>query len=595
MRIKTTISVAMIVLGTWSCLPVTGWAADTTLENMRSTVGNSREDLENYRKLLVEFEKAKLKAKDQAGATAAKLEIIKLDRELGAMDGGASRRASKSEDAGPSAAEKAAADKLVAEKAAAEKAAATKVAAEKVAADKAAAAEKVAAEKAAVAKAAAEKLAAEKAAAEKAAAEKFAADKAVAARAVAEKAVAAKATAAAKVAAEEAAAERALAAIVAAEKVAAEKAAAEKAVAEKIAAEKAAAEKAAAKKAAAEKAAAEKVAAEKAAAEKIAAKKAAAEKLAAEQAAAEKAMAERIAAERAAAERISAEQAAARKAAAEQIAAEKVAALLAASEKAAAAEETAARKATDEAQRIADLKSQLRQLIAQGNDKLSAGDVQGAREVKTKVNEIQEELTRLGSPAGGVTNGKSALLVNGHTSTAPAPAHAPSPVPAPAPAPVPDPAPAPAPPPAPASERISTQLPAPQSLTPILRGPKTQVSSVQGLAGSQNTSKNNVYVFNLSEVGPTTTLTYYATGRRSKDTAGNIWLVTPGGLREKVGAWKSGQFEISSTTEASSYTKYKPATADISGLVKGAGEYKIEFEWTDGIAPLIIHQVEITS
>jgi chemotaxis protein histidine kinase CheA len=537
MRIKTTISVAMIVLGAWSCLPLVGWASDPALENMRSTVGNSKADLENYRKLLVEFEKAKLKASDQAGATAAKLEIIKLDRELAAMDGGSSRRTSRSEAANHSGVDKVAADK--------------------------AAADKPAVDKAATDKAAADRLAAEKAAAEKA---------------VTEKAAAAKA----------AAADKALAAIAAAEKAAAEKAAAEKAAAEKVAAEKAAVEKAAAKKAAAEKVAAERAAAKKAAAEKALAEKEAAEKAAVKQAAAEQAAAEKAAAEQAAALQSAAEQAAAEKAAVEKIAAEKAAVLQAAADKAAAAkaaaEEAAAMKASDEAQKIADIKTQLRQLIAQGNEKLSSGDVQGAREAKAKVNEIQEELTRLGSLDGSPAPGKSALP-NGHAAVVPAPVPAPAVTSAPAPAPAPAPI---------ATLPPSVQAPAPQPLTPILRGPQTQSSSVQGLAGSQDSSKNNVYVFNLSEVGPTTTLTYYATGRRSKDTSGNIWLVTPGGHREKVGAWKSGQFETS-LAEASSYTSLKPGNVDISGLVKGPGDYKIEFEWIDGIAPLIIHRVEITS
>lgn len=602
MRIKTTISIAMIILGAWSCFPLAGRAADQTLENMRSTVGNSKADLENYRKLLVEFEKAKLKANDQEGATAAKLAIIKLDRELATMDGG-SRHSSKSEAANSNTVEKAAAEKAAAEKAAAEKAAAEKAVAEKAAAEKAAV-EKVAAEKAAVAKAAAEKASAEKAAIAKAAA--------------------------AKAAAAEAAAEKALAAIAAAEKAAAEKAAAEKEAAKKVAAEKAAAEKAAAKKAAAEKAAAEKVAAEKAAAEKVAAEKVAAEKAAAEKvaaekaakkAAAEKAAAEKAAAEKAAAERVAAEKAAAKKAAAEKVAAEKVAVLLAAAEKASAAKASAdeaasALKVNDDAQRIADIKSQLRQLIAQGNEKLDSGDVQGAREVKVKVNELQEELTRLSAAGAPVTNDRP-VITNGHKTATAAPAPGPTPALAPepvatsapepvtttAPEPVATPAPEPAPEPVAIVSPVSTHTasvpapapePAPQPLTPILHGPQTQVSSVLGLAGSLNSSKNNIYPFSLSTVGPVTTLTYYATGRRSKDTSGNVWLITPGGLREKVGSWKSGQFEVTSA-EVTSYSRLKPVTIDISSLVKIPGDYRIEFEWSDGIAPLLIYQVEITS
>ncbi len=187
----------------------------------------------------------------------------------------------------------------------------------------------------------------------------------------------------------------------AAEKAAAEKAAAMKAAAEKAAAEKAAAEKAAAMKAAAEKAAAEKAAAMKAAAEKAAAEKAVAEKAAAMKAAAEKAAAEKAAAEKAAAEKAAVEKAAAEKAAAEKAAAEKVAAEKAAAEKAAAELAAAEQAKADMAKESLELDKRLKELIVEGNAKLNAGDIQGARAIKKEIGKVREDIARLS--AAGVT------------------------------------------------------------------------------------------------------------------------------------------------------------------------------------------------
>jgi len=126
------------------------------------------------------------------------------------------------------------------------------------------------------------------------------------------------------------------------------------------------------------------------------------------------------------------------------------------------------------------------------------------------------------------------------------------------------------------------------------RNPKTHVSSVEGLAGAAKFSKNNIYTFNLPDTGSKSTVTFWATGRRSTESVGNIWLITPDGKREKVGKWKDSYFDKPST-EISSYKRLRPITKDISELVTRPGVYKIEFEWTDGIDPLVIYRVEVTS
>ena len=41
--------------------------------------------------------------------------------------------------------------------------------------------------------------------------------------------------------------------------------------------------------------------------------------------------------------------------------------------------------------------------------------------------------------------------------------------------------------------------------------------------------------------------------------------------------------------------KIRPITKDISELVTMPGVYKIEFNWTGGIDPLVIYRVEVTS
>ena len=139
----------------------------------------------------------------------------------------------------------------------------------------------------------------------------------------------------------------------------------------------------------------------------------------------------------------------------------------------------------------------------------------------------------------------------------------------------------------------SPPKPAPKPVI-IKRDPKTHASEVEGLAGAVNFSKNNIYNFNLADVGAVSTLKIWATGRRSIESTGNIWLKTPDGRREKVTKWKDRNFDEPST-EISSYRKLKPIIEDISNHVTRPGTYKVEFEWTGGIDPLVIYRVELTS
>ncbi len=126
------------------------------------------------------------------------------------------------------------------------------------------------------------------------------------------------------------------------------------------------------------------------------------------------------------------------------------------------------------------------------------------------------------------------------------------------------------------------------------REAKTHSSEVEGLAGAANFSKNNTYTFQLTDIGNVSTLKFWATGRRSIDSVGNVWLTTPSGQREKITKWRERNFEEPST-EISSYKKITPIVEDISQFITEPGTYKIEFEWTGGIDPLVIYRVELTS
>jgi outer membrane biosynthesis protein TonB len=153
-------------------------------------------------------------------------------------------------------------------------------------------------------------------------------------------------------------------------------------------------------------------------------------------------------------------------------------------------------------------------------------------------------------------------------------------------------APKPAPKPA-----VAKPTPKPVAAKPVPKKehiPQTHISSIKGLAGNAETTKNNVYTFNLPGIGSSSTLAFWATGLNSIDTYGKVWLTTPNGRRVIVGIWKESYFKQSST-QISSFYKLKPITADITRKVSTPGTYKVEFEWTDGNDPLVIYRVEITS
>jgi hypothetical protein len=164
--------------------------------------------------------------------------------------------------------------------------------------------------------------------------------------------------------------------------------------------------------------------------------------------------------------------------------------------------------------------------------------------------------------------------------------------------PKPSPAPAPKPSFKPASKTVAVKpAPAvkPRSSKPAARrDPKIHVSSVQGMASAGDFSKNNVYSFNLTEVGPISTVKYWINGRFGIDSNGKVWLIAPDGSRENIGNWQEkASADISSGV--TSYEELEPVSADVSKQVNSSGTYKVEFEWSEGAGPLYIYRVEIIS
>jgi hypothetical protein len=125
-------------------------------------------------------------------------------------------------------------------------------------------------------------------------------------------------------------------------------------------------------------------------------------------------------------------------------------------------------------------------------------------------------------------------------------------------------------------------------------GPITHSSSVTGLAGAASFSENNEYSFELEKVGSKSLVKFWATGRRSTDSQGDVWLIAPTGYREKIMKWREKDF-TKPATEITSYEQINPIIIDVSDEIGEPGNYRIEFEWTGGIDPLVIFRVELTS
>jgi hypothetical protein len=133
---------------------------------------------------------------------------------------------------------------------------------------------------------------------------------------------------------------------------------------------------------------------------------------------------------------------------------------------------------------------------------------------------------------------------------------------------------------------------------PVVTGGKSKadqgyVSSVRGLAGSEGNIANNVYTFTLDRIGGQAKLIFYGYGNRSGNSYGRVYLVGPDGNRAEVARWRPDLLKGPKVSEFKTYTEVQPISADISSQVKQPGQYRVEFQYTDGDDPLNIYRVEI--
>ena len=122
-----------------------------------------------------------------------------------------------------------------------------------------------------------------------------------------------------------------------------------------------------------------------------------------------------------------------------------------------------------------------------------------------------------------------------------------------------------------------------------------QVSSVRGLAGAEGNSSNTIYTFTLDRIGGQSKLVFYGYGNRSANTYGRVYLSGPDGSRIEVARWRPDLLKGPKASEFKSYTDVQPISADISSQVKQPGQYRVEFQYTDGDEALNIYRVEIQS
>ncbi len=121
------------------------------------------------------------------------------------------------------------------------------------------------------------------------------------------------------------------------------------------------------------------------------------------------------------------------------------------------------------------------------------------------------------------------------------------------------------------------------------------VNSVRGLAGAEGNTSNNIYTFTLDRIGGQSKLVFYGYGSRSGSTYGRVYLLGPDGSRTEVARWRPDLLKGPKASEFKSYTDVQAISADISSQVKQPGQYRVEFQYTDGDEAFNIYRVEIQS
>jgi hypothetical protein len=129
---------------------------------------------------------------------------------------------------------------------------------------------------------------------------------------------------------------------------------------------------------------------------------------------------------------------------------------------------------------------------------------------------------------------------------------------------------------------------------PPASSPQVYFSTRKGFAGSGKTSKGNSYSFKINPTKNGAKLFFYAYGRKSNNSYGEVFLSTPGGGKYQVAHWSPKQLiKKSPLYDVSKAHDVKPITADISKYVKRLGTYTVQFLYRDGEEALIIYKVGI--
>ncbi|MCX5863883.1 MAG: hypothetical protein NTW42_02265 [Deltaproteobacteria bacterium] len=136
---------------------------------------------------------------------------------------------------------------------------------------------------------------------------------------------------------------------------------------------------------------------------------------------------------------------------------------------------------------------------------------------------------------------------------------------------------------------------APGSVASGTKGNQVHVNSTRGLAGAEGNTSNNIYTFTLDRIGGQAKLVFYGYGNRSGNTYGRVYLIGPDGNRTEVARWRPDLLKGPKLADFKVYTDVQAVSADISNQVKQPGQYRVEFQYTDGDEALNIYRVEIQS
>ena len=121
---------------------------------------------------------------------------------------------------------------------------------------------------------------------------------------------------------------------------------------------------------------------------------------------------------------------------------------------------------------------------------------------------------------------------------------------------------------------------------------KSYVSNVRGFAGLAKYTHNNVYSFDIKEVGKSASITFWAFFDLKGESNGIVYLSDDKGREKQIYKWKSNDFKFQKN-QYLSYDQTKPRTIDITKFVNKPGRYKIRFAYASGEVGLSILRVSI--